>query len=555
MKPCLFPRMLTPLKGEEGVALFVVLAILLILSVLGTIAVFVSKTEVDISGVERTERMAFYAAEAGLEKALAVIQECYKTTGMPPSPLPAGTMELNGYAVKYATVDMGPAEYQSLNHGVYKGLYALVKSFSATAEATGGAYQARSAVAMEVDDALIPLYQFAVFYEDDLEIGPSEDMTLEGRVHTNSDLYLQCDKTLKIDSYTTAAGNIYHGRYSDSGKSESDGDVLIKDGPGDYQNMKNEDGSWLDCTDPDWVFSSYQRWDGKVEDSYHGRSELYLPVVMEGESSDLIKRGSESEDSYEHRADLKFVGGAVYSKNDEGDWEDVTASMEAAGILTYGSFYNYREGRYISSYDIDISELNGSGYWPDNGIIYAAHTDGENGAIRLVEGQQLAGPLTVATENPLYTLGHYNTQQKKPAALLSDAYNVLSTSWDDSKSTKSLSYRRAGHTTVNACIVTGIVPSGDGHYSGGLENLPRFLEKWTNATFSYLGSMVCLWESQQATGTWFYGGSYYTAPKRDWTFDTMYLDPALLPPGTPQVNTVQRARWKHQLASLHMEEG
>jgi hypothetical protein len=556
MKRFLLSRMLTPLRGEGGVALFVVLAILLTLSILGAIAVFTSKTEMDISGVERTERMAFYSAEAGLEKAVAMIQESYQTTGMPPSPLPAGTMNLNAYAVRYATVDMGPVEYKTLTHGIYKGLYALVKTFSVTAEATGGAYQAQSRVAMEVDDALIPLYQFAVFYEDDLEIAPSEDMVLEGRVHTNADMYLQCDKSLKIDSYTTAAGNMYHGRHPDSGKSDGDGDVLIKDGPGDYQNMKNEDGTWLDCTDPDWVFSSYQRWDGRVEDRAHGNSELYLPVVQEGESRDLIKRGSESEGSYEHKADLKFVDGAVYAKGDDDDeWVDVTAEMEADGILTYGSFYNYREGKWISSYDIDISQLNNSVHWPENGIVYAAHTDQDAGAIRLVNGQELAGPLTVATENPLYTLGHYNTQKKQPASLLCDAFNVLSTRWDDSKSTKSLSYRRAGNTTVNACFMAGTVPSGNDHYSGGLENLPRFLEKWTNSTFTYYGSMVCLWESQQATGTWFYGGSYYTAPNRAWAFDTMYLDPALLPPGTPQVNSVMRGRWIHKLAAAHMWEG
>jgi len=60
--------------------------------------------------------------------------------------------------------------------------------------------------------------------------------------------------------------------------------------------------------------------------------------------------------------------------------------------------------------------------------------------------------------------------------------------------------------------------------------------------------MVDLWESQQATGTWYYGGYFYKAPNRDWGFDTMYLDPTKLPPGTPQVNAVQRGQWSHELA-------
>ncbi len=549
MKRQTFLFVISPMRNQRGVALLVVLAIVLMLTVVGTVAVITSKTEVDISGVKRTETMAFYAAEAGVEKAIAVILDSYETYGMPPDPLPAGQMDLNGYTVTYSTVDNGPAGFEILTHGAYKGLYALLKSFTVEAQATGGSYNALAQVSQIVEDALIPVFQFAVFYEEDLEIAPGPTMTLAGRVHTNADMYLQSDNSLKIDSYTTAAGNIYHGRHPDSGKSDSYGDVLIKDADGTYQNMKNGDGTWLDSEDDDWVFSSVQRWDGLVEDSYHGITELYLPVVSEGESIELIKRGNDNPDSFEHKAGLKLVDDAVYFRNEQAEWVDVTQPMEDDEILTYGSFYNYREGNWISSYDIDISKLNTSNYFPDNGIIYAAHTDENNGAIRLVEGSELGGPLTVATENPLYTQGDYNSVDKQPAALLTDAYNVLSNNWSDAKSTSSLNSRTASNTTVNACFMTGLVPSQSSHYSGGLENLPRFLEKWTSKTFCYRGSMVDTWESEVATGTWYYGGLYYTAPNRDWAFDPMYLNPTKLPPGTPQVNAVQRGRWMNQLAS------
>ena len=60
-----------------------------------------------------------------------------------------------------------------------------------------------------------------------------------------------------------------------------------------------------------------------------------------------------------------------------------------------------------------------------------------------------------------------------------------------------LSARVASKTTVNAAIVAGIVPSsavgGDGTYSGGAENFPRFLEIWgEDTTFTYYGSMIQL---------------------------------------------------------------
>jgi hypothetical protein len=549
-----------PLRNERGIALLTVLAIVLLLTFVGTVAVITSKTEVDISGVERTEKMAFYAAEAGLEEAIGEILNSYETYGIPPDPVPSGQMELNGYTVNFTTAVPGTLEFKTLTNGAYKGLYASVRTFTVEAEATGGAYGARARISQVIEDALIPIFQFAVFYEMDLEISPGPVMTMAGRIHTNADMYLQSEDSLKVQSfasfdtltvrtYTTAASNIYHGRHPESGLYPSWGDVLIMDAVDEYENMKNDDGTWLDSPDPDWVYLSLARWDGLVEDGEHGITELYMPVVTQGEPIDLIERAAGNPDSFEDKANLKFVDGAVYYW-DGGAWQDVTTQMEADGILTYGSFFNYRELKWISTYDIDISELNSSPYFPDNGIIYAAHTDQNSGAIRLVNGAELNGPLTVATVNPLYTLGDYNSVDKKPAALLCDAYNVLSNAWDDANSINALNNRVASNTTVNVCFMTGLVPSQSGNYSGGLDGLPRMLEKWTDRSFTYRGSMVVLWESQQATGIWSYGGLYYRAPDLDWAFDTMYLDAANLPPGAPQVNAVQRGNWIHQLAAL-----
>jgi hypothetical protein len=540
---------ISPGGNERGVALLTVLAMVVLLTFLGTVAIITSKTEMDISGVQRTGKEAFYAAEAGVEKAIGAILESYQTTGQAPDPLPSGTLELNGYTVTYSTIDHGPAEFQTLNRGAYQGLYGQVKRFTVESAAQGGANRSRIRVTQDVEDALIPLFQFAVFYENDLEIAPGPSMTLSGRVHTNADMYLQSENSVYIESYTTAANHIYHGRHPESGKTDSHGDVFIRDAVEEYENMRNGDGSWLDCDDADWVYSSLQRWDGLVEDGDHGITELYLPVVSAGDPIDLINRGAGNSDSFEHDAGLKFVDGSVYWKDGGGSWIDVTTTFQDDSILTFGSFFNYRESNWMSSYDIDISKLNASSYFPDNGILYAAHTDNDGGVIRLTDAAQLAAPLTVVSQNPLYTLGDYNSVNKKSSALISDSYNLLSNSWDDMLSTGSLSLRVASNTIVNACILTGNVPSRNNHYSGGLENLPRYLEKWTDKTLTFRGSMVNLWESQQASGIWYYGGYFYTAPIQDWAFDSMYLDPVYLPPGTPRVNAIQRGRWIHQLAS------
>jgi hypothetical protein len=540
------------LKNEEGFTLLIFLSLLLMLTLIGVAGVMTSTTDVDIAGNDLKSINSFYAAESGVEKAVSEIRTSYTTTGSPPSPLPTGTLNLGNLTATYSTVDNGAAVQSQLTAGAYRGLYALVKNFTVTADATDMGSGAKTRIVQEVQDALVPLFQFAVFYQSDLEIYPGPDMTLGGRVHSNRDMYLGTHATLTVDSYTTAAGNIYYGRKPGSGQDlGTEGNINIKDRDGVYRNMKNGDGTYLDSTDPEWVAKSLARWGGEVEDHSHGITELNLPVVTSGDPIDLIKRGADNPSSFEWEAGLKIVDGRAWFRTSTDTWTDVTASLTGDGTLTTTSFYNAREGKTVTCYDINIGKLNSSPYYPLNGIIYASRDQvvGTEQAIRLVNGTQLKSSLTVATDNPLYTKGDYNTVTKKPAALYTDALTILSNSWDDSKSSQSLSNRVASNTTVNAAFMTGNTNSQDNNYSGGLENLPRFLETWNGKTFTYKGSMVDLWFSEQATGVWHYGSPVYEAPNRNWSFDIDFLNPANLPPGTPMVNTVLKVSWLQRIVS------
>jgi hypothetical protein len=73
-------------------------------------------------------------------------------------------------------------------------------------------------------------------------------------------------------------------------------------------------------------------------------------------------------------------------------------------------------------------------------------------------------------------------------------------------------------------------------YGGGIENFPRFLERWSGITLKYVGALVSIHESVIANSTW--NGTYYSPPVRDWSFDTRFKDPTNLPPGTPVVGDV-----------------
>ncbi len=109
--------------------------------------------------------------------------------------------------------------------------------------------------------------------------------------------------------------------------------------------------------------------------------------------------------------------------------------------------------------------------------------------------------------------------------MIGDAVNILSNSWLDSRSGTN---PVASPTTVNAAIISGNVPSGNGYYSGGVENFPRFLENWGGKQFTYYGSMIQLYQSKQAIGNWG-AANVYGAPNRAWNFDTNFISTP--PPG------------------------
>ncbi len=545
------------LKSESGFTMMVFLALLLMLTLIGINSVMTSTTEVDIAGNELNRQNAFYSAEAGLELATAEIAVHYEKYGVPPNPLPSGTIRIDNYDVTYNTIQVTSPTQKTLTNGAYNGLYALATQYEVVATAERDGTEAQVSLMQIVESDLVPLFQFAVFYEEDLEIAPGPPMTLGGRVHSNGDLYLQSGNSLVMESYTTAAGSIHHGRKPGSGQSVSNGDVQIVDAVGNYQDMF-QDGYWLDSDQPDWVAESISRWGGRVEDESHGITKLDLPVVSSGVPDNMIATASESADSYENKATLKIVNGVALYQQADGSWADVTTALETEGSISTSTFYDAHQQQWIDCWDIDVSVFKSSAYFPPNGIVYTANEAAGNlKATRLKNGADVGGPLTVATKNSLYIEGDYNTVNKQACAVMTDALTILSNNWDDALSSNSLNDRNATETSVNCSYMTGNQNTGeDGSaYNGGFENLPRFLERWSGIDFNWKGSAVDLWLSKEATMPWSYG-AYYTAPDRNWEFDTDLLDPANLPPGTPLIAVLQKVGWKEIVAEqMMMDDG
>ena len=201
--------------------------------------------------------------------------------------------------------------------------------------------------------------------------------------------------------------------------------------------------------------------------------------------------------------------------------------------------------------------------------------------------------LTLATNAPIYILGSYNADGtistatttnsalypddghtgaigspsvETPAALAGDAITILSPNFFGTSATTNLApytgstvttnpttssaYKSPSATTpsasgsveIAAAFISGSNPTAPGatgtqEYSGGVHNMPRFLENWGTNTVAIRGSLVNMYKNRIATGPW--SSSYYSPPVRQWGFDQIFAN-GNFPPICPQVISFRR---------------
>lgn len=582
-------------RGQCGMVLPVMLAYGAILAFqIGGLVEYAAHTHRQVRAQESYLK-AFYLAEAATEKAAGQVRLFLQKQGVAPT---AGQLAAMAAAPPHVT---GGYTYQNaggqntfsvaysgagwvtkkLTAGTYAGLNGNTRTITLTAAVrnTTGGVPSSVSVTQTIEMQLIPVFQFGVFYQNDLEILPGADMTFTGPVHSNANIYLGSQATttsLTFDSAITSAGSIYHGRKDSS--QNMPGDVWIEDSSGTNQNMKAPDGTWLDSNHASWLMGSQDLWDGNVASSVHGVPALNLPLPTGSQPQVLIDRRVSGESSQiqsqkmDYKAQIRIIDGTVMNQNGtslELRYCSGGGTLSGSGTCPSGqsvvnpisttTFYNFREAKTIQSTDINVGKLLSSPAFQTiagsaNGVIVYTSDRRNSGssskqdAIRLTNASSLPNKgMTVASENPVYVKGDYNTINKQPAGLIGDAFNILSGAWNDANSTNSnLNNRTATNTNLNVTVLTGNTNTNPstGQYNGGFENIHRMLENWSNRTLTYSGSVITLFNSRIATGNWVYGGPYYTAPTRSWSFDTALSNPSYSIPGFPSVYAVVKSGWE-----------
>ena len=530
--------------NERGLVMLVAMLLMTgLLFVAGTSALR-STRQTQVTAVELDNVRTFYAAEGAVEWGCGELRTLLESSVDPTQAQldQLSPPSLSGYTVdQHQVTKVGALTEEVISSGDYTGLRGYVQRYTVQSQVSSDRRSA--AIVREIQHQFIPLFQFGVFYEDDLEIFPGPAMTFAGPIHTNGSLYMGAETSIQCQSTVTAVGKYWHFR-KDNGNVDTPGPVNVKDQFGAWQNVWR--GSyWLDNRRADWANQALALWNGNFRDSSHGLSTLRLPIPPAADQHLIVERGvagdgtQEREAKYWYKATIRYVNGALTDSSGN--------PLTQPGVYTYtaNKFYDDRENRWVDVVDINIGTMISGGYAPSNGIIYISHASGDYPAVRIINAQTLpVGGLTIATDLPLFVKGNYNTTPKRGSALLCDAITLLSPSWNDGVSGGPLSGRVASNMSINACIMTGhVATDSSSTYSGGLENLFRFLENWSGKTTTYRGSIIDLWYSRRATSDWSYG-SFYTAPNRNWAFDTDLLSPANWPPGTPRVQTVQRGIWR-----------
>jgi hypothetical protein len=404
-------------------------------------------------------------------------------------------------------------------------------------------YNSIAAIRQDVQVASIPVFQYQMFYSLDLEFCPGANMTITGPVHCNGSIYLEPNgANVTFQAPVAASRQIVHNNSPNDPTARTFGSVTYNAGQDMRVNTLNLS---LGTSNSSSVL--------------HG----LIEIPPTGESTNSLM----GMQRYYNKADLIVLvsnntvvarSGAYNNFSVTVPWTNINPFLN-----TNASFFNKRASLTVKATEINIGNFISQytalttllGRNPK--ILYVADLRTQDAStvsgVRLINGQTLpSAGLTVATFNPLYVKGHYNspsgtgttnTSSTAPASLVADAITTLSGDWGDNNSSSDLSARQASSTTVNAGVIAGIVPSGGGSYSGGVENFFRLLESWTGDTFTFNGSMVALFPSQISTAPWGASSDVYNPPTRKLSLDWNFKNPAKLPPGTPELKTLIRSQW------------
>ncbi len=238
---------------EKGVALITALLLLVLMSALAVAVMYKVNYEQHLQRTDSGNNVAFYGAEAGMEKMVADLNSLYKAQAAPGcgdvAALTTHEPSSSDVGVTYSdytiTLPDGstlnscvapPSRIQAISQGANAGLQAQVVPLRMSVAALTPAGESVSMV-RQVEVARIPVFQFGVFSQSDLSFFPGPDFDFSGRVHTNGNLFLAegSGQTLWFHSPIRAAKDVVRDQLAngeDTNAQNRTGKIMIPNGSG-----------------------------------------------------------------------------------------------------------------------------------------------------------------------------------------------------------------------------------------------------------------------------------------------------------------------------------
>jgi len=308
-------------SSERGTASLTAVLILALLALFTAATLSKVTTEAVVMGNDYSNTKAFYAAQASLE---LMSRNFNKIFDSELQPTPADLQKVmntkpnfDGFVFVQNVAQSGTQDTKPIDSGDFAGLISLRTPYKLDATAT---YPNGSQVQLTRTfyNHEIPIFQFGIFYNDDMEFHPGPTFDFGGRVHSNANIFMMSGDTgdnthgLFFRSRVTAAGEIVRDTARNGVKKggagwQWDGNVWVADASGNFQSVSK--GSVIGGPDikstvadmPDGVLNS--TWTATDSKPFNGNlvaevRPLKLPIQINGNSDpiELLRRGKNAND-------------------------------------------------------------------------------------------------------------------------------------------------------------------------------------------------------------------------------------------------------------------
>lgn len=217
-------------RGERGAALVMAIIVMALLAGISLCTLAVVNDEAKVAGSDLKRTQTFYAASAGMEKMTNEFSALFSRISNP-SQANLNTIAANypieltneGYAfaqdLRLDAVELARMRQSqgivtnafptvTIPSGPFTGLLASVAPYRLTSTVRHTNTRTEVKLEREVNNYLIPLFQFGMFSDKDIELHPGPAFVFNGNIHTNSNFYVNGNVTM-LGKVTVANEVVY----------------------------------------------------------------------------------------------------------------------------------------------------------------------------------------------------------------------------------------------------------------------------------------------------------------------------------------------------------